>query len=138
MNTVLPSHHVALSRVPSRPAAAAHHRRPAANDLEAMASYQAIRAIGESILALMQDACPLATLQLPAGAKFEHASFQHLVADRARPGFYLCLWRVGIGVRRASCRRGVPRRVSCTVRRCPSICITCCCRRSRPAPTNRR
>ena len=73
-----------------------------------MASYQAIRAIGESVLALMQDACPLAALQLQAGARFEHASFNTLVADpRPAEGFYLCLWRVGIG---GSPRRLPPRR----------------------------
>ena len=75
-----------------------------------MAGYQAIRAVGESVLAMMQDTCPLAALQLPAGTKFEHASFNTLVADPRPPeGFYLCLWRVGIG---GSPRKLPPRRTA--------------------------
>lgn len=73
-----------------------------------MARPEAIRAVGESVLAMMQDACPMAALQLPPGAKFEFASFNTLVADPPPPeGFYFCLWRVGIG---GSPRQLPPRR----------------------------
>jgi len=73
-----------------------------------MAKKEAIRAVGESILAMMHDACPMADLQLSAAAKFEFASFNTLVADPPPPeGFYFCLWRVGIG---GSPRQLPPRR----------------------------
>ncbi|WP_085314788.1 Pvc16 family protein [Derxia lacustris] len=64
-----------------------------------MARYDAIRAIGESVLEMMRDACPVAELQFPAPPKFELASFNTLVDAQTPPpeGFYLCLWRVGIG-----------------------------------------
>ncbi|PTT78018.1 DUF4255 domain-containing protein, partial [Pelomonas sp. HMWF004] len=64
-----------------------------------MAQYAAIRAVGESVLALMREACPLADLQLGASSKFELASLGSLTEGQAQPleGFYLVLWRVGIG-----------------------------------------
>ena len=64
-----------------------------------MAQYAAIRAIGESVLALMREACPAAELQLGAAAKFELASLGSLTDGQTPPaeGFYLVLWRVGIG-----------------------------------------
>ena len=64
-----------------------------------MAQYAAIRAVGESVLALMREACPLGDLQLDASAKFELASLGRLTDPQAPPsdGFYLVLWRVGIG-----------------------------------------
>ncbi|WP_028310490.1 Pvc16 family protein [Derxia gummosa] len=64
-----------------------------------MARYDAIRAIGESVLELMRDACPVAELQFPSPPKFELASFNQLVDAQTPPpeGFYLCLWRAGIG-----------------------------------------
>lgn len=64
-----------------------------------MAQYAAIRAVGESVLALMRDACPVADLQLGSSAKFELASLGSLTDGQAPPadGFYLVLWRVGIG-----------------------------------------
>ncbi len=69
-----------------------------------MARYEAIRAVGESVLSVMRDACPLADLQLGTDAKFEFAFFNTLVAESPPPeGFYFCLWRVGIG--------GTPRRL---------------------------
>ncbi len=63
-----------------------------------MARSNAIRAIGESVLEMMREVCPLAELQLDTQTKFEFASFNTLI-DHTRPpeGFYLCLWRVGIG-----------------------------------------
>lgn len=64
-----------------------------------MAQYAAIRAVGESVLELMREACPLAELQLDASPKFELASLGSLTDGRSVPaeGFYLVLWRVGIG-----------------------------------------
>ena len=64
-----------------------------------MAQYAAIRAVGESVLALMREACPLVDLQLDASAKFELASLGRLIDPQTPPGdgFYLVLWRVGIG-----------------------------------------
>lgn len=64
-----------------------------------MAQYAAIRAVGESVLELMREACPVADLQLGAAAKFELASLGSLTEGQAQPaeGFYLILWRVGIG-----------------------------------------
>jgi len=64
-----------------------------------MAQYAAIRAIGESVLALMREACPAAELQLGASPTFALASLGSLTDGQAAPaeGFYLVLWRVGIG-----------------------------------------
>ncbi|MBI3347815.1 MAG: DUF4255 domain-containing protein [Burkholderiales bacterium] len=64
-----------------------------------MAQYAAIRAVGESVLELMREACPVADLQLGASPKFELASLGSLTDGQAAPaeGFYLVLWRVGIG-----------------------------------------
>lgn len=64
-----------------------------------MAQYTAIRAVGESVLELMREACPVAELQLDASPKFELASLGSLTDGQAPPpeGFYLVLWRVGIG-----------------------------------------
>jgi len=64
-----------------------------------MARYDAIRAIGESVLEMMRDACPIADLQFTTPPRFELASFNALIDTAAPPpeGFYLCLWRVGIG-----------------------------------------
>jgi len=64
-----------------------------------MAQYAAIRAVGESVLELMREACPVAELQLGASPKFELASLGSLTDGQAPPaeGFYLVLWRVGIG-----------------------------------------
>ncbi|MEF8700377.1 MAG: Pvc16 family protein [Candidatus Accumulibacter sp. UW26] len=73
-----------------------------------MARHEAIRAVGESVLALMRDACPLPALQLGLEAKFEFAFFNTLIAETPpAEGFYFCLWRVGIG---SSPRRLPPRR----------------------------
>lgn len=64
-----------------------------------MAQYTAIRAVGESVLEMMREACPIADLQLDASAKFQLASLGSLTEGQAAPpdGFYLILWRVGIG-----------------------------------------
>lgn len=64
-----------------------------------MAQYAAIRAVGESVLELMREACPMADLQLDASTKFQLASLGSLTEGQAAPpeGFYLVLWRVGIG-----------------------------------------
>ena len=64
-----------------------------------MAQYAAIRAVGESVLELMREACPVADLQLGVAPKFELASLGSLTEGQAQPaeGFYLILWRVGIG-----------------------------------------
>lgn len=64
-----------------------------------MAQYAAIRAVGESVLALMRDACPRQDLQLGDSPKFELASLGSLTEGTSAPaeGFYLILWRVGIG-----------------------------------------
>lgn len=64
-----------------------------------MAQYAAIRAVGESVLALMREACPVADLQLGASPKFDLASLGSLTEGTTAPaeGFYLILWRVGIG-----------------------------------------
>ena len=64
-----------------------------------MARYQAIRAVGESVLAMMREACPLAALQLGGSTAFELASLGKLTDSATAPaeGFYLVLWRVGIG-----------------------------------------
>ena len=63
-----------------------------------MARSNAIRALGESVLEMMREACPLAELQLDTQTKFELASFNTLTDTTSPPeGFYLCLWRVGIG-----------------------------------------
>lgn len=52
----------------------------------------------------------MAALQLKAGTIFAFASFNTLIADTApSEGFYLCLWRVGIG---GSPRKLPPRRTS--------------------------
>lgn len=76
--------------------------------LTVMARYEAIRAVGESVLSVMRDACPFTDLQLATDAKFEFAFFNTLVAESPPPeGFYFCLWRVGIG---GSPRRLPPRR----------------------------
>lgn len=63
-----------------------------------MARYDAIRALGESVLEMMRTACPLADLQLDPPASFAFASFNTLIDVASPPpeGFYLCLWRVGI------------------------------------------
>lgn len=63
-----------------------------------MAQYAAIRAVGESVLELMREACPLAELRLGPSARFEQASLGSLADGQAVPaeGFYLVLWRVGI------------------------------------------
>jgi hypothetical protein len=64
-----------------------------------MAQYNAIRAVGESVLELMREACPVADLQLGASPPFKLASLGSLTVDQTPPpdGFYLVLWRVGIG-----------------------------------------
>lgn len=64
-----------------------------------MAHYAAIRAVGESVLELMREACPVADLQLGASPRFDLASLGSLTEGQAAPaeGFYLILWRVGIG-----------------------------------------
>ena len=64
-----------------------------------MAQYQAIRAVGESVLEMMRESCPVADLQLGPGPKFELASLGSLTDSQSPPadGFYLVLWRVGIG-----------------------------------------
>lgn len=64
-----------------------------------MAHYAAIRAVGESVLALMREACPAAELQLGASPAFQLASLGSLTEGQTPPaeGFYLVLWRVGIG-----------------------------------------
>lgn len=64
-----------------------------------VAKYQAIRAVGESVLEMMREACPLADLQLGPAPKFELASLGSLTDPQTPPadGFYLVLWRVGIG-----------------------------------------
>lgn len=64
-----------------------------------MARYAAIRAVGESVLEMMREACPVAELQLGASPRFELASLGSLTEGQAAPaeGFYLILWRVGIG-----------------------------------------
>lgn len=63
-----------------------------------MAQYTAIRAVGESVLEMMREACPTADLQLGQSPKFELASLASLTGEAApAEGFYLCLWRVGIG-----------------------------------------
>lgn len=64
-----------------------------------MAQYAAIRAVGECVLEMMREACPVADLQLAVSAKFELASLGSLTEGQAAPeeGFYLILWRVGIG-----------------------------------------
>lgn len=76
-----------------------------------MAHYAAIRAVGESVLELMREACPVADLQLGASPKFDLASLGSLTEGQAAPaeGFYLILWRVGIG---GSPRNLPPRRAS--------------------------
>jgi hypothetical protein len=63
-----------------------------------MAHYNAIRSLGESVLELMRQACPLADLQLEPQTPFALVSFNTLLAVTPPPedGFYLCLWRVGI------------------------------------------
>ena len=50
-----------------------------------MAQYAAIRAVGESVLALMREACPMADLQLGSSAKFELASLGSLTDGQAAP-----------------------------------------------------
>jgi hypothetical protein len=64
-----------------------------------MAQYTAIRAVGESVLELMREACPVADLQLGASPSFALASLGSLTEGQTPPaeGFYLILWRVGIG-----------------------------------------
>lgn len=74
-----------------------------------MAHYAAIRAVGESVLALMREACPVTDLQLGATPRFELALPGSLTEGQAAPaeGFHLILWRVGIG---SSPRNLPPRR----------------------------
>ncbi|MFG6457845.1 Pvc16 family protein [Roseateles sp. BYS96W] len=64
-----------------------------------MARYTAIRAVGESVLELMREACPADELQLGPAPAFELASLGSLTEGQSPPadGFYLILWRVGIG-----------------------------------------
>jgi len=64
-----------------------------------MARYTAIRAVGESVLELMREACPADDLQLGSSPAFELASLGSLTEGQTPPadGFYLILWRVGIG-----------------------------------------
>lgn len=64
-----------------------------------MAQYAAIRAVGECVLELMREACPVSDLQLSPPPAFELASLGSLTDDKSPPatGFYLVLWRVGIG-----------------------------------------
>lgn len=64
-----------------------------------MAHYAAIRAVGESVLEMMREVCPVADLQLGAAPKFELTSLGRLTDTQNPPpeGFYLVLWRVGIG-----------------------------------------
>ncbi len=63
-----------------------------------MAQYDAIRALGESVLEMMRLACPLAALQLEPQTAFSFASLNALInATPPQEGFYLCVWRVGIG-----------------------------------------
>ena len=50
-----------------------------------MAQYAAIRAVGESVLELMREACPVADLQLGASPKFELASLGSLTEGQAPP-----------------------------------------------------
>ncbi len=64
-----------------------------------MAQYNARRAVGESVLELMREACPVADLQLNPAPAFELASLGSLTEGQAPPadGCYLILWRRGIG-----------------------------------------
>lgn len=63
-----------------------------------MAQYDAIRALGESVLEMMRLACPLAHLQLEPQTAFAFASLNSLInTTPPLEGFYLCVWRVGIG-----------------------------------------
>jgi hypothetical protein len=64
-----------------------------------MAQYTAIRAVGESVLELMREACPVADLQIGPSPNFKLASLGSLTDGQTPPavGFYLVLWRVGIG-----------------------------------------
>ncbi len=70
-----------------------------AKDGVLVAQYKAIRAVGESVLEMMREACPTTDLQLGPSPKFELASLGSLTDPLSPPadGFYLVLWRVGIG-----------------------------------------
>ena len=65
-----------------------------------MASFDAVRALGEALLELMRERCPLAELDLAAGAAFTLPSYASLggAAGSTAPaeGFHLCLWRTTV------------------------------------------
>lgn len=70
-----------------------------------MAGYDAIRVLGEGLMKLMRERCPRAELELASDAVFEVASLKAFAGESTlNEGFYLCLWRVGIG--------GSPRQLS--------------------------
>ena len=62
-----------------------------------MATHDAIRSLGDAVLALMREACPLAELELAPGTPFDAATPRLFAAATApADGFYLLLWRVAI------------------------------------------
>lgn len=62
-----------------------------------MASYDAIRTLGEAVLELMRERCPLAELELGASAAFKLASYASLAGPGVPvDGFHLCLWRTAV------------------------------------------
>jgi hypothetical protein len=83
-----------------------------------MANYDAIRVLGEGLLGLMREQCPLVDLDLAVDASFALASLPALSATAPlQNGFHLCLWRVGIS---GSPRNLPPRRSPSGLKR-PSL-----------------
>lgn len=83
-----------------------------------MANYDAIRVLGEGLLGLMREQCPLAELELEPDADFVQTFLPALAAHvPLKNGFHLCLWRVAIS---GSPRNLPPRRTPSGLRR-PSL-----------------
>ena len=84
-----------------------------------MASYDAIRALGEGLLGLMREQCPLQDLDLSASAAFSLISLTALSGTTApAEGFHLCMWRLGVS---GSPRNLPPRRTASGELKRPSL-----------------
>lgn len=84
-----------------------------------MATYDAIRVLGEALMALMRESCPLGELDLTTQAAFALTPLPTLAGTTAPPpGFHLSLWRVSVGT---TPRNLPPRRTPSGVLKRPSL-----------------
>lgn len=62
-----------------------------------MATYDALRSLGEAVLEMMRERCPRAELELGSDAAFAPVSCAALSGtDKLAEGFHLCLWRTAV------------------------------------------